>query len=158
MHHGHTFLWKCGQGEFFCRYLSSQYPLKTCWGCNSKAKFIWVIRLENVFKMSWNRLEKVLETSWGSLKDVLTRPVYVQWKVLKISYRTFKDLLNMSWRRLEKVMKTSLQYVMKTSLRRIWLRQIYLSWSRLPEDVFWRQRWKTCSRRFQDVFTKTNVC
>ena len=30
LYYDHKFPRKCGQGESFCRYLSSQYVLKTC--------------------------------------------------------------------------------------------------------------------------------
>ena len=66
--------------------------------------------------------------------------------ILKIS---LQDVLKMSWRHLEDVLKTpwrGLEGVLKTSWRRlkdIWPRQIYWSWPRRLEDVFWRRKAKT---------------
>ena len=76
--------------------------------------------------MSWKRLEDifprrfgdVLNTSWRSLQNVL-----------KTSRRCLEDVLRTTWRRLGDVFK---------SLEEVWPRQIYLSWSRRLEDVFWR--------------------
>ena len=86
-----------------------------------------MIRLENVLKRS---LQDVLKTSWRCLEDVFAR-------------------------RLEDVLKTYDQDdyigldqdVLKTSSEDVWVRRISLSWSRCFEDVFWRWRRKTCSRR-----------
>ena len=55
------------------------------------------------------------------------------WRYLcKRSWRGLEDVLNTFWRRLEDVLKVS---VLKTSSEDIWLRRIYLSWSRRLEDV-----------------------
>ena len=83
-----------------------------------------------VLKTSWRYLCK---TSWKCLEDVLKTP-----------WRRFKDVLKTSWRRLED----------------IWPRQIYWSWPRRLEDVFWRRKAKanifvlikTSWRRLEDVF------
>ena len=120
-------------------------------------------RLENVLKIS---LQDVLKMSWRHLEDVF-----------KTSRRPFEDALKRSWRYLEEVLKTSWR-----RLEDIWPSQIYWSWPRRFEDVFWRRKakanifvliktswrrledvlWrrrrKTSSRCLQDVFNKTNVC
>ena len=99
-----------------------------------KSQFILMIRLENVWKTSlqdvlkmyWRRLEYVLnmsqrpfcKTSWKRLEDILKR--YGQDDYIGLD----QDVI---WRRMSKVN--------------------YSSWSRRLEDVFWRQRWKTSSRR-----------
>ena len=90
--------------------------------------------------MPWKSLEDIFA---GSLEDVL-----------KTSWRRLQNVLKMSWRRLEDVLKIYGQHkylgldqdVVKASSRR------------LDQDVFWRRRRKTSSRRLQDVFIKTNVC
>ena len=78
----------------------------------------------------------------------------------KTSWRHFEGALKTSWRRLENVWpRRGLdQDVLKTSSEDVWLRWIYSSWSRSPEDIFRRLRRKTSSRRLQAVFIKTNVC
>ena len=87
-------------------------------------------RVEYVLKMSWRRVHKnsltlwyILKTSWKCFKNVLKTSSY---DVLKTSWQ---DILLMSWRRLENVLKKS---------GRVWLRIIYLSWSRRLEDAFWK--------------------
>ena len=66
----------------------------------------------------------------------------------------------MSWRRLEDALKTFLQDVLKTSWKR--LEDVLKTYDQdeyigLDQDVFWRRRRKTSSRRLQDFFSK-NVC
>ena len=66
-----------------------------------------------------------------------------------------EDVLKMSWRRLENVLKTYSQDeyiglhqdVLKTSSEDVRLKRTYSPWSRRLEDVFWRRRRKTSSRR-----------
>ena len=55
---------------------------------------------------------------------------------------SWRYLCRASWRRLENFLKTSWR-----RLKDIWPRQIYWSWPRRLEDVFWRRRRKTSSRR-----------
>ena len=62
--------------------------------------------------MPWKRLEDIFE---GSLEDIL-----------KTSRRHLEDVFKTSWRRLED----------------LWPRQIYWSWPRRLEDVFWRRKAK----------------
>ena len=92
-----------------------------------------MLRLENLLKMSSKCLEDVL--AWR-LEDVLK----MFWRRLgKTSWRRLKDVLKTSWRRLED----------------IWPRQLYRSWSRCLQDIFWRRMskanifvlMKTSSRR-----------
>ena len=137
-----------------------------------------MIRLEDILKMSWRRfsrrLEDVLKTSSKRLEDVLK----MSWRPFcKTSWRRLGNVLKTSWRRLENVLKTSwrrledvwprriywswpscLEDVLKTPSEDIRLRRTNSSWSRRLQDAIWRQRRKTSSRRFQDVFSKTNVC
>ena len=104
------------------------------------------ISLQDVLKMSWRHLEDVLKTSWRCLEDVLKTPS-----------KRLEDVLKISWRRLENVLKTSWRH-----LKDIWPRQIYWSWPRRLEDVFWRRKAKanifvlikTSWRRLEDVFWK----
>ena len=59
--------------------------------------------------------------------------------VLKIS---LQDVLKMSWRRFWKMSWRRLEDVLKMFWRRyedVWPRQIYWSWSRCLEGVFWRR-------------------
>ena len=115
-----------------------------------------MIRLENVLKIS---LQDVLKTSWRCLEDVFQDVLKMFWRrledisqdVLKMCWRYLEDVFKTSWRRLEDVLKTSwkrLEDVLKTSSEDVRLRRTYSSWSRRLEDVFWRQRRKTSSRRF----------
>ena len=101
-------------------------------------------RLEDVLA---RRLEYVLKTSWRRLKDVFPRCLE---KVLKTSWRRREDILKTSWRHLQDVF-----------WRRMINKNIFIlmrtSWRRL-KDVFGRRRRNRFSRRFQDVFIKTNVC
>ena len=135
--------------------------------------------LQNVLKASWRRFQNILNIFWKflqvvfarHLEDVLERHLE---KVLKMSSRWFSKtfwirLRKMSRRCFEKnVLKTSWRHMtrtnilvldaLKTSSEYVRVRWTCLSWSRRLEDVLWRQRWKTFSRRLQDVFIKTNVC
>ena len=85
-----------------------------------------------------------MKTSGRSLQDVL-----------KMSWRHLEDVFKTSWRSLENVLKTYGQDeyigvdqdVLKTSSEDLRLRGTYSSWSRRLEDVFWRRRQKTSSRR-----------
>ena len=126
-----------------------------------------MIRLQNVLKMSSRR---ICETSWRRFEDVLARRLE---DVLKTSWKRLEDVLKTSWKRLEDVLKTSWR-----RLKDIWPRQIYWSWPRRLEDVFWRRminknifvfiktswrrllkmKTKDVLRSLQDVFIKTNVC
>ena len=134
-------------------------------------KTSWKRCLEDVFKTSWRRLEDALKTF---LQDVLARRFEY---VLKTSWRRLQNVLKTSRKGLEDVFARRLKVVLKTSWRRlqhVWPRQIYWYWSRRLEDVFWRpmtkanifvyiqdvfwrRRRKTSSRRLQDFFSK-NVC
>ena len=98
---------------------------------------------------------------------------------MSVFIRHLQDIFKTSWRCLKYVF-TFLQEVLKTCWRRMSLTKILVltktSWRRLEgvfwrcmtkanifvllrrlEDIFWRRRRKTSSRRFQDVFIKTNV-
>ena len=75
----------------------------------------------------------VLKTSWRHLSKTFWRCLE---HVLKKSSKRFEDVSKMSWRRFEDDLKTSWR-VFK-SLEEVWPRQIYLSWSRRLEGVFWR--------------------
>ena len=123
------------------------------------------ISLQDVLKMSWRRLQNVLTTSSRCLEDVFAgRLEEVFKKILKTCWQV---VLKTSWRRLENVLKTYGQdeYIgldqgfLKTSSEDVWLRRIYPSWSRRLEDVFWRRRRKTSSRRLhQDKYLLGNFC
>ena len=111
------------------------YVFKTSWRC---LQDVFARRLEDVLKTSLRRLGKM---SWRRLEEVL-----------KTSWRRFSKK---SWRHLENVLKTYGQDeyigldqdVFKTSSEDVWLIRIYSSSSRHLEDVFWRRRRKTSSRR-----------
>ena len=91
------------------------------------------------------RLEKVLKTS---LQDVLKMSFKTfSQSVLKMSWRRFEDVLKTSWRLMT---KTSKLVLIKTSSGDVWVRWMYSSWSRRLEDVFWRRKRNTPSRRLQD--------
>ena len=113
---------------------------------------VFARRLEDVLKTSWKRLENVLKTSWRCLEEVL-----------KTFWRRLADVLKTYWRRLDKTSWRCFENVLKTSWRRIedvWPRQIYWSWPRRLEDVFWRCKTKAnifvlikmSWRRLEDVF------
>ena len=99
------------------------HPDDTSW---KRLEDIFARRLEDVLKTPWIRLEyvsktflqDVLKTSWKRLEDILKR--YGQDDYIGLD----QDVI---WRRMSKVN--------------------YSSWSRRLKDVFWRQRWKTSSRR-----------
>ena len=96
--------------------------------------------LQDVLKMSWRRLEKVLKMSWRRLENILKH----LGDVLKMSWRHLENLWKMSWRRMT---KTNILVLIKTSSEDVWVRRIYSSWSRRLENIFWRRRRKTSSRR-----------
>ena len=83
-------------------------------------------RFEYVSKSFWKRVNKnsltwwwyVLKTSWRDL--------------CKTSWRHLENVLKMSWRRMT---KTIILVLIKTSSEDVWVRRIYLSWSRHLEDV-----------------------
>ena len=109
-------------------------------------------RLEDALKLSWRRFCK---TSWRLLEDVLKK--FLQ-DILKTSWKLLEDVLKTSWRRM---IKTITLVLIKTSWRRledVWVRWIYLSWSRHFEDVLKTSSEDKDERRLQDVFIKTNVC
>ena len=116
--------------------------MKTSWRC---LEDIFARRFEDVSKTPWKRLSKtfwrcledVLKTSWRCLKDVLARFLF------KMSWRHLEDVFKKSGRRMT---KTNILVLIKTSSEDVWVRRIYSSW-RCLEDVFWRQRQKTSSRR-----------
>ena len=109
--------------------------------------------LQDVLKMSWRRfcrrLEDVLKTSW---QDVLKMSSKGLEDVLKVF---LQDVLKTSWKRLENVLKTYGQDeyigldqdVWKTSWRRLLKMNDWGEYIRLDQDVFWRRRRKTSSRR-----------
>ena len=96
--------------------------------------------LEDVLKMSWRRFCK---TSWRRFEDVLARRLE---DFFKTFWRCFEDVLKTSWKHLEdRWRKGNLgldQDVLKTSSEDVWVRQLYSSWSRRLEEVFWRLRGK----------------
>ena len=105
-------------------------------------------RLEHV--LTWKRLENVLKTSlqsvlkafWRRLENVLARCL---WICLEEVFKTFlQDALKTSGRRMT---KANIFVLIKTSSKDVWPSRIYLSLSRRLEDVFWRGRRKTSSRR-----------
>ena len=71
----------------------------------------------------------------------------------KTYWRRFENVFKTSWRRLEDVLKTFLQDVLKTSWKR--LEDVLKTHS---QDVRLRRTYSSWSRRFEDVFIKTNVC
>ena len=80
------------------------------------------------------RLTKMLNTS----ERLRNKNSFTWWYVFKTSWRCFQDVFA---RLLEDVLKTSwrcLEDVLKT-LEDVWIRQIYSSWPRGLEDVFWRR-------------------
>ena len=96
--------------------------------------------LDDVFKTSWRRLENALKRSWRRFEDVFK----TSWRCLEdVFARRLEDVLKTSWRRMA---KTNILVLTKTSSEDVRLRRTYSSWRRL-EDVFWRRRWKTSSRR-----------
>ena len=104
--------------------------------------------------MFWRRLEDILKTSWRCLEDVLRTILQNFLKTssqdfLKMSWRRFyktfwQDVLKTFWRRMT---KTNILVLIMTPSEYVWLRPIYSSWSKGLEDVFWRWRRKTSSRR-----------
>ena len=116
-----------------------------------------MVRLEDVWKMSWRRfsrrLEDILKTSWRRFEDVFE----TSWRRLEDVLKTFlQDVLKTSWKRLEDVLKTYSQDeyigldqdVLKTSSEDVRLRRTYSSWSRRLEDED--------ERRLQDVFNTSS--
>ena len=99
-----------------------------------------MVRLENTLKIS---LQDVLKTSWSLLEEVLKKFWRRLEDVFKTSWRCLEDVLKTSWRHMA---KTNILVLTKTSSEDARLRRTYSSWRRL-EDVFWRRRWKTSSRR-----------
>ena len=93
-----------------------------------------MIRLEQVLK-------HLCQMSWRCLEDVFAR------RLENVLARRLEDVLKTSSRCLEVVFARRLEHVLNTSSEDVWVRWIYLSWSRRPEDVFWRWRRKTFSRR-----------
>ena len=77
--------------NFWGTYSSSQSVLKTCWRIVNKTNFSWVIRLE----------------------DVVTRPIYLQRYVLKMSWTRLEDAF---WR---PITKANIFVLMKTYWRRL---------------------------------------
>ena len=121
---------------------SLQDVLKTSWR-----------RLQNVLNTSWRCLEDIFKTFWRRLEDVLKTLLQ---EVLKTSCKT-------SWRGLEGILKTSWRCMTKTIILVLIKRRLLKTYNlgkyiHLDQDVFWRRRRKTSSRRCQDVFIKTNVC
>ena len=138
-----------------------------------------MIRLENVLKTS---LQDVLKMYWRRfcIRSLRHFENMTSWQdVLKMSWRRFSKT---SWRSFENLLKASWQGIFKTSWKRledVWPKQIYCSWPRRLEDVFWRciikanifvliktswrhledvsWRWKTFSRCLENVFIKTDV-
>ena len=102
------------------------------------------ISLQGVLKMSWRRLDDVLKTPWRRIEDVLK----TFWRCLDDVLKTYGQdeyiVLDQDvfWRGKA---KANIFVLIKTSWRRL-------------EDVFWRWRRKTSSKRLQDVFIKANVC
>ena len=99
-------------------------------------------------KRPWRRLEDILKRSWRRFCKTSDDGAKMSWKCLgKTSWRCLEDVFA---RRLEDVLKIYGQdeyigldqNVLKTSSKDVWLRQIYSSWSRRLEDVFWRRRWR----------------
>ena len=97
----------------------------TSWKCLEE---IFARRFEDVLKTSWRGFQNVLKTSWRCLAEVFARCLE---DVLKTSWRCLEDILKMSWRLLEDIFVRRLEDV--------WPRWIYWSWSRRPQDVFWRR-------------------
>ena len=106
--------------------------------------------VECVLKAPWKRLENVLKTSlqsvlkafWRRLQNVLARCL---WICIEEVLKTFlQDALKTSGRRMT---KANIFVLIKTSSKDVWPSRIYLSLSRRLEDVFWRGRRKTSSRR-----------
>ena len=100
-------------------------------------------------KTSWRRLRT---TSWKGLKDVFK--MSSRWfcktfwiRLRKMSRRSLvKNVLKTSWRHMTRTNILVLD-ALKTSSEYVWVRWTCLSWSRSLEDILWRQRWKTFSRR-----------
>ena len=100
--------------------------------------------------------------SWKHLEDIFARGLE---DVLKTSWRRLENVLKTSWRRLEDVLKTYGQDeyigldqdVLKTSSEDVWLRRIFFSWSRHPEDILKTSSGDEDERLLQDVFIKSNV-
>ena len=87
----------------------------------------------------------------GECGSVKTRVLayFMQWDVLKMSWRCVVDVFKTSWGHLGNVLKRFLQDVLKMFCRTswrcledIWPRRMYWSWSRLLEDVFWKRMTK----------------
>ena len=122
--------------------------MKLCY----QEQFNMIIRLENVLK---TLLQDVLKISCRRLKNVLKTP----WRhFCKTSWRCLEDVFKTSSRRIYWSCSSRLEDLFWRRMRTVDIFVlIKTSWRRLVH-VFWRRRWKTCSRRVQDVFIKTNVC
>ena len=103
------------------------YVLKASW--RHLCKMSWR-SFEDVLKTSSKRLEGVLKTSWRRPEDVLK--MFLQ------------DVLKTSWRRMT---KTNILAFIKTSWKRLLKTYEYSEYVRLDQDIFWRRRRKTSSRR-----------
>ena len=115
-----------------------------------------MIRLENILKISLqdvlktpsNRLGDVLKMSWRRFSRCLQNVLKTSWRCLEDVFASrLEDVWETSWRRLGKTSWWRLENVLKTSSDNVRLRRTYSSWSRRLEDVFWRWRRKTFSRR-----------
>ena len=130
--------------------------------------------LEDIFKTSWKCLEEVFARHLQDVCKTFSRRLQ---DVLKMSSRHLQDLFKTFWRLLQNVLKTSskdhfekdifkvyhqvncscyhvfktiMLVLIKTSSEYVWVKRIFLSWS--------RRRRKMSPRYLQDVFIKTNVC
>ena len=99
-----------------------------------------------MFKTSWRHLCK---TSRRFLEDVFSR------RLEDVFAGCLNDVLKTSWRRLEDLWPRWIEWSWSRHLLKTYGEGEYI---RLDQDVFWRRRRKTSSRRLQDVFIKTNVC
>ena len=104
-------------------------------------QFKLMIRLENMLKTS---LQDVLKMYWRRLEHVLKK---ILQGILKTFWWRLEDVLKTSWRCLEDVLKTYGQDEHIGLDQDVWLVRIYSSWSKCLEDVFWRRKRKTSSRR-----------
>ena len=108
-----------------------------------------ILKLACFFKIFYVCIKMCfLKLKFAGLEDVLKmfstrlqRNNFSSSRILKTSRKT-------TWRRLGRRKIVTLKTYWRR-LEEVWPRRIYCSWPRRLEDVFWRQRRKTSSRRLK---------
>ena len=130
-----------------CNFIKKKRLRRRCFPVNF-AKYLWTtffnrtppIAASVIAQQRFVGLQEVLKTSWRHvLKTSSARLQRNNFSSSKTSWRCLEDFFA---RRLEDVWLRRIY-----SSEDVWVRRIYSSWSRPLEDVFWRQRQKTSSRR-----------